>query len=422
MPQADDLIERAKELYLPVGAEWKEQQKQFTFPAGGRLRFRPLENTQDAQKYQGQNLSGATIEESGNYASPDPIDRLWGAMRGGKAVQMLQTANPGGPGQQWIKERYVDPCPSGNAIIKCELPNGAEHERIFIPSKVADNRALLDRDPEYVNRLYLVGSEALVRAWLAGDWNAVEGAFFDGWHRGLIIEPQELPEFWLRFRSMDWGYAAPFSIGWWAVASDDFPARTIDGNAITIPRGAMIRYREWYGALRSNVGVRMDAELVAEGIKEREAGEDVKYGVLDPSAFAQDGGPSIAERMFKAGVAFRQADNRRVSQRGALSGWDQMRARIRGDAEGRPLIYCFSTCRDSIRTIPALPHDQNKAEDLDTDAEDHAADDWRYGCMSRPLMTQQPEPEPDLQEIFAPPSFEEMREMNVKRLGKRRRI
>jgi len=34
-----------------------------------------------------------------------------------------------------------------------------------------------------------------------------------------------------------------------------------------------------------------------------------------------------------------------------------------------------------------------RQEDLNTDAEDHAADDWRYGCMSRPWVAQPKEPE-----------------------------
>lgn len=63
-----------------------------------------------------------------------------------------------------------------------------------------------------------------------------------------------------------------------------------------------------------------------------------------------------------------------------------MRSRMKGDAEGRPMIYCFDTCKDSIRTIPALQHDPNRAEDVDTESEDHAADEWRYACMSRPWM------------------------------------
>lgn len=48
------------------------------------------------------------------------------------------------------------------------------------------------------------------------------------------------------------------------------------------------------------------------------------------------------------------------------------------------MIFCFESCRDSIRTIPALQHDPNRAEDIDTESEDHAADEWRYACMSRP--------------------------------------
>ena len=62
-----------------------------------------------------------------------------------------------------------------------------------------------------------------------------------------------------------------------------------------------------------------------------------------------------------------------------------MRARIIGDVAG-PMIYCFNSCSDSIRTIPVLQHDPDRAEDLDTTSEDHAADDWRYACMSRPWL------------------------------------
>ena len=50
------------------------------------------------------------------------------------------------------------------------------------------------------------------------------------------------------------------------------------------------------------------------------------------------------------------------------------------------MLYFFDVCRDSIRTIPALPHDENKPEDVDTKAEDHAGDETRYGVMSRPYV------------------------------------
>ena len=50
----------------------------------------------------------------------------------------------------------------------------------------------------------------------------------------------------------------------------------------------------------------------------------------------------------------------------------------------RPLLYFFDTCQNLIRTLPALMHDQHKAEDVDTSMEDHAPDTLRYVCMARP--------------------------------------
>lgn len=378
LPMLDDAIERSQQIYGAIGAEWYEQKKMWRFPSGGRLRFRPLERVQDAEKYQGQNVTDACVEEAGNYPDPRPIDRLNGILRSvaGVPTQLILTGNPGGPGQTWIKQRYIHPAPNGMRQLVRVLPNGSEHHYVFIPSKLKNNRLLMSRDPDYVNRLYMVGSQELVRAWLEGDWDAVEGAFFDCWHSGLVIKPMELPEHWTRFRAFDWGSAKPFSVGWWAIASDDFKG---------IPKNSLVRYREWYGCKKDaagqiipNTGLKLTVEEVAAGIKERET-EKVSYGVADPSIFAEDGGPSMAERMLKSGIVWRRADNKRVAGQGHIGGWDQMRQRMQDG-----LIFTFSTCTDSIRTIPVLQHDTNKPEDLDTAAEDHAADEWRYACMSRP--------------------------------------
>ena len=224
------------------------------------------------------------------------------------------------------------------------------------------------------------------RLWCApgwrGDWNVIQGAFFDGWSNRNIVSPFEPPAEWPRLRAFDWGYAAPFSVGWWAVVTEDRPVRP----GLVLPRGAMVRYREWYGCSGlPGEGLRLEAEAVARGILERQSGERFVKSVADPSIFSEDGGPSIAERMRRAGVAFLRADNTRVGQVGALSGWDQMRARIAGNESG-PLLAVFDSCRDFIRTVPVLQHDRLRAEDLDTDAEDHIADETRYACLSRPLL------------------------------------
>lgn len=383
LPMLDDAIARSIQLYEPLGAVWKEHKKTWIFPHGGRMRFRPLETVRDTEKYQGQNLSDVCGEEVGNYATPDPILRMHGALRSAAGIptQMHLTGNPGGPGQFWIKERYIDPCITGNKILREEFEYEgvtAVRSRVFIPSKLRDNKLLLANDPNYIAGLHMTGSASLVKAWLDGDWNAVEGAYFDCWSERNVIRPFRIPDHWNRIRSFDWGYAAPFSVGWWAVAGEDY----IHPDGL-IPKGAMVRYREWYGkSSNQNKGIRLEAELIADGILAKESSnERFVDSVADPAIFAEDGGPSHAERMGR--INWRKADNKRVARAGAMGGWDQMRARIKGFG-GRPMVFCFNTCADSIRTIPALQHDPNRPEDLDTTMEDHAADEWRYGLMSRP--------------------------------------
>jgi hypothetical protein len=397
--QLIEAIERSRGIYGSLGCIFHEQDKLWRFPNGARLRFAYLERDADAEAYQGHSYSRVYVEEIGTFPTEGPILKLMATLRSGTGVPVgfRATGNPGGPGHLWVKRRYIDPAPSGWKVISDPLTG---LERVYIPSRVGDNHYLGE---DYVQRLKASGSPELVRAWLEGDWNAIEGAFFSEWSAKNIVEPFTIPTDWIRFRSGDWGSASPFSIGWWAVVQDD---TVKSGRAM--PRGALVRYREWYGAENPAAGakgLKLTAEQVGDGIVKREAFDaKLSYGVMDPSAFKEDGGPSIMERLngrlISAGFAsFRPADNTRVAasgnrdRRGPMSGWDAMRARIRG-ANGRPMVYTFETCIASIRTIPVLQHDPDRAEDLDTQSEDHAADDWRYACSSRPWRRYIPPPDP----------------------------
>jgi hypothetical protein len=385
-----ETIERSRSMYLPLGCVFHEVDKVWRFPNGARLRFAYLERDADAEAYQGQSYTRVYCEELGTFPNEGPILKLMAVLRSGAGVPVgfRATGNPGGSGHLWVKRRYIDPAPNGWRII---VDPHTRLERIYIPSRVTDNAYL---GPDYIQRLRASGSAELVRAWLEGDWNAIEGAFFHEWSIRNIVEPFTVPEEWIRFRSGDWGSASPFSIGWWTVVQDDFTTP----NGAVLPRGALVRYREWYGAdnpAAGGKGLKLTAEQVGDGIASREKHDPkLAYGVMDPSAFREDGGPSIMERLnarlIAGGLApFRPADNTRVAasgshdRRGPISGWDAMRARIRGQGS-RPMVYAFETCVASIRTIPVLQHDPNRAEDLDTESEDHAADDWRYACSSRP--------------------------------------
>lgn len=391
MPQADSLIDRSQEIYGPMGWVFQKMDRQWTSPEGAILRFRPLEDDRDASKYQGQNFTRVYAEELTHWASPNATDKMKATLRSAAGVRAMfrATANPGGAGHHWVKSRYIDPCPAGMKPLMDEAGN---LERVFIPAKVSDNLALMRNDPEYSNRLRLSGSKELVRAWLEGDWAVVEGAFFDNWSSSRhVVKPFEIPKHWTRFRSMDWGSAAPFSVGWYAVASDDHSL----GGGRVLPRGGLVKYREWYGASSPNVGLKLTAEDVARGISEREALDRIDYGVLDPAAFAQDGGPSIAERMaYKpASIFFRPADNKRTGRQGHMGGWDLVRHRLDGEGPERPMLVFFDVCAASIRTIPLLQHDAARVEDVETSSEDHAADELRYACASRPWIKPQPKAE-----------------------------
>ncbi|HEY8004834.1 MAG TPA: terminase family protein [Phenylobacterium sp.] len=386
-------IGRARELFAPTRALWSESRSRFEWPSGAVLYFRHLDNDADANLYQGHDYSRVYVEELTQFPTPGPIDKLKATLRSAAGVRCAfrATCNPGGAGHNWVKARYIDPGPRRIVSETFRNPFTGEAmalERMFIPARLSDNPRLLDRDPLYVARLQQSGSAELVRAWLEGDWNIIEGAFFDRWSGANIIAPFPLPGAWTRYRSFDWGYAAPFSVGWWAVVGDDW--RTQAG---VLPRGALVRYREWYGAgRRAGEGLRLTAEEVAAGILAREAGDRVTWGVADPSIFARDGGPSVGERMAIAGVVLRRGDNTRVGRAGALSGWDQLRARIAG-AGGRPMLYVFDICRDFIRTVPVLQHDAGRLEDVDTASEDHIADEARYACLARPWIAS-PAPTP----------------------------
>jgi hypothetical protein len=131
----EDAIDRAKQIYVPLGAKFVDRPARFKMPNGGRVSFSYLENTDDAQEYQGRNLTDAWVEEAGQYASSDPIDRLFGTLRSsaGVPVQLILTANPGGPGQHWLRERYqLWPFPAGPKLYRRALPNGDVHSAAAI--------------------------------------------------------------------------------------------------------------------------------------------------------------------------------------------------------------------------------------------------------------------------------------------------
>lgn len=388
-PQLEALISRSIELYKAAypRAKYNDTKKVWTFPSGGQIFFGYMLREKDKYNYQGKPYDFIGFDELTQF-SMTQYEYLRSRNRPsgpGTRVYMRATANPGGVGHGWVKERFITAAVPGNTIYTSEdivTPEGqkmrVKSSRIFIPSTVFDNKELLKNDPQYLARLAIL-PEAERNALLYGDWDSFSGQVFMEWRNDPVhykdrrqthvIEPFRIPSGWKIYRGFDWGYSKPFSVGWYAV---DYSGR-------------MYRIRELYGCTGvPNVGVKWTAQEVAKKIREIEAtDENIKgrrvWALADPAIFAQDGGESIADMMAKEGVYFDKADHTRIA------GKMQMHYRFAFDEEEKPMLYIFNTCRHFIRTIPALVYDDTDVEDIDTDTEDHIYDECRYVCMANPL-------------------------------------
>lgn len=361
---------------------------QVIFGNGSKIHLCHCQHEKDVLKYQGAEIHVLLLDELTHFT-----EKIYRFLRGrcrlgafrpklperwaGQFPRILAGANPGGVGHHWVKGGFID------GAVPMEVRQMAAREggmrRQYIPARLDDNPTM---DEDYGDKLAGLGSEAMVRAMLNGDWDIVAGAFFTEFSRDRhVLKPFTIPPHWTRYRCFDWGSAKPFANYWIAVA---------DGDSMGLPRGALVVYREYYGMKdgEPNVGLKMPADKVGLEIKRRDNGETTKgdgFGVADPAITAVNGGISIAEEMRKVGVVWRKADNKR------LPGWEQVRIRLDGNADGEPMLYFFETCVHLIRTLTALQHDEHQPEDVDTNSEDHGPDALRYGCMARPLVREQRE-------------------------------
>ncbi len=415
-PELEELQARAMEVFPREGAFYKVQPSSdypysncWYWPNGATCKMRYIENERDYGRYHGHSYTRISNDEVTEYPTPYGLLKMFSTLRSthGVPCSSRSTGNPGGAGHVWVTQRYIHRAKPYHPFR--DKDTGLL--TMWIPSKLSDNTRM--SDPAAYRRRILAataGNEALRKAWLLGDWNIIVGAFFDCWSERLILPANWTPpRHWTRFGAFDWGSAKPFAYAIYAIADDDTYVKK-GKEEIRIPRGAIVCYKEWYGCKKDqpNTGLKLTAEQVADGILRLERNEPkLAYRVADPAIWKEDGGPSIAERMFKyradwdktgSCLQFRAADNSRVN------GWDQLRGRMMGEmlgyeddepSFGDPLIFWTESCEDAIRLIPAMQHDDHKIEDIDTDSEDHIADRDRYACMSRPIsLVPKPRPTP----------------------------
>lgn len=387
-PELRELIDKALLYYTRAvpGARYNDSSHTWTFPSGAKVIFGSMHHAKDRIKYQGQAYDLVAFDELTHFTF-DEYTYLFSRNRPngpGTRVYIRSTANPGGVGHGWVKERFITPAPPMTPIteaVEWEDARGthsAVQSRIFVPATVLDNAALVANDPHYMSRLASM-PEAEKRALLYGDWDSFSGQVFTEWRNDPshyedrlhthVIAPFEIPDDWGIWCGMDWGYSRPFSVGWFAV---DRQKR-------------LYHIRELYGCDGTpNKGVQWEPTELARKIREIEADDPNLRGrqirrVGDPAIWGSDGTESIGALMERERIYFDKGDHARID------GKMQLHHRLAFDEEGRPMMYVFNTCRHFIRTFPALVYDETDVEDVDTDGEDHAYDMARYVCMANPI-------------------------------------
>lgn len=397
--ELEEVIRRSQELFPKLGWAYNSTTHTWTHRASGAtLLLRYLDNDADADNYQGHQYTWMGFDELTNWPRPDPLDKLWGSLRSPHAVPCVRrsTGNPGGPGHHWVQARYIDPArPFVPFHYKPQVHHPElEIQAVFIPAKLEDNPILQASDPGYEHRLAATGSAALYKAWRHGDWSAVVGAAFTEWRPDLhILDDFHPPKGWVFSGGCDWGYRNP---GWFGLF-----ACGPDGDVVCV---AELSFRE-----------QTDRQVGhAVGLICRHWGH-VPVIAGDEQMWYQTGvgAPSIAEG-FQAGLLdavnsldyvpkLIPATHGRGSRAAKLVVMHQYLAWKAGPDGtvppwGRPrLRFVRHACPVALRTIPALPVDPKKPEDVDTEADDHAYDGVTAFLMSRPAagerQLRQAEPE-----------------------------
>lgn len=318
---------------------------------GGTVAFRNLD---DPSKYNSAEFASIGVEElteNNEKIFHELRKRLrWPGIPTAD-LRFLGCTNPGGKGHGWVKRFWID------RDFPPEL-QALAGKFAYVQSKASDNPHL---DSEYKAQNLDTLPEEMRKAYADGDWDLFAGQYFKEWRKEVhVVEPFEIPWYWRIERSGDWGEAKPCAHLWIA----------------TNPEGQKYVIGEVYGAGKS-------IEAQAEEIRRFEAGKAVvPIGVLDSACWDTTGrSQCIADQFASYGVKWAAAAKGPGSR---VAGWRLLRKMLafeRG-ADGAvirsPRLQVFSTCKDLIRTLPALVHDENKPEDLDTDGEDHAADALRY--------------------------------------------
>lgn len=413
-----EVIPRSKEIYPHFGFDsYNSSDKVWTHRSGSMIQFGHCEHESDVTQYDTTEYNIILWDEVTSFT--EYIYEYISFSRCRTSNEFLPKivragTNPGNIGHSFFRKRFVEPAKNGNTVLKeTRKVNGKDiiYLRIYIPSKVSDNPYLEKADPDYINRLNMLPpAEKAAKA--DGDWWTFSGQVFDDWrikpfpydppNACHVVQAFQIPEYWPKLLSIDWGFSAMTIAGWYAInpcPSSRYPAK-------------IYKYRE-YSCTKTKIST------WANDIRRLSQGEELVDLVLDPSAWQERGDPTtIAEQFAREfGKQPRKAYNNRIGGKLLLQellrwrskparfipqeGFDPDLAskikRMSGDKEYErycalfqpeleeqflPQFQIFEDCKKTVETIPLCVYDKDRPEDVAEFDGDDPYDETRYGVSA----------------------------------------
>lgn len=352
------LIRESLKLYPRETAIYNSSKHVWRFKNGSIIEFAYIDKENDVYQYQSAQYDVIRFDELTHFTKTMytyMISRCRGANNYPKGIK--SSTNPGGIGHSWVKARFID-IGEPNKVHTVRLETGETSTRIFIPSLIQDNMFLLENDADYVKRLDNL-PEKERKALKYGDWDIFDGQYFNEFRRDIhVIEPFELPHTWRRFRTRDYGLDM-CAVLWIA----------LDWNMNAYA------YKEFY---EPDLIVSKAAQKINDMTN-----EEIYCDYAPPDLWNRnrDTGKSTVDIFAENGQYLTKSNNNRVPGWLAVHEW----LKIVEDEQGQPTskLKIFNNCKNLIRTLPALVHDDKNPNDVATEPHEltHIPDALRGFCV-----------------------------------------
>lgn len=332
----------------------------------------------EPQKLDSLNLSGASIDEA-SQTTEEAMLKLQGRLRNKKGLRkLIMVGNPRGHDfvyryfiKQDVFKDLFDP------VTKRTITADEQKRRWHMI--VAPSTENVHLPPDYVANMLATYSAERVQRDIMGSFDSFEGAVYPEFRRDVhVIQPFAIPAAWTRVVGADHGYRNPAAWLWGAISPD----------------GDVYVYREFYERewLIEEICKRgKDGRKSAPG--RMDPGEKIEALYIDPATGARRGADGLSdldhylEHLPKT-LPVIKANN------SVTAGIDMIKTMLKPDSRGKPRLYIFNTCQNTIDEITSYRYAELAPgrEGLQNDKEtpqkvnDHLMDSLRYMVMSRPEL------------------------------------